>query len=476
MRATRQRPAATDARAGSGAPRGLAAHLAAPLFRNAYFLILGAGSGAVLGFVFWGLAARRFSTHNVGVNSALIAAMMVVSGVCQLGLNAVLFRYLPRAGASTRRVILKTYALTVGLSVLAALAAALTSTWWAPSLDFLANDGWWLAAFVVATAAWTVFSLQDNVVAGLRQTHWVAIEDTSFAAAKVVLLVALAGAAPKPGIFLAWNIPVLASLLPVNLLIFWRLIPRHLEQTASERSWDTRRIIRFAGGNYVGQLFLLASTTLLPILVAAESGAVETAYFFVPWAIAAGVQVIAVNMTTSLTVEVAFDESKLREYSRRVAFHTMRIVAPLALVLFVGATAALRFFGPGYAHGGGTLLRLLALALIPNVIVAIGLSVARIQHDGRLVILIQGALCVPIVGLSLLLLPRLGIEGVGVAYLVGQTAVASWLVLGRLRPLLLPEAAHAAGQGGLPHTSDEPSDAEEHGAVGANDPLPADSR
>ena len=146
------------------------------------------------------------------------------------------------------------------------------------------------------------------------------------------------------------------------------------------------------------------------------------------------------------------------------------------MFLFVGATAALRFFGPGYAHGGGTLLRLLALALIPNVIVAIGLSVARIQHDGRLVILIQGALCVPIVGLSLLLLPRLGIEGVGVACLVGQTAVACWLMLGRLRPLLLPEAAHAAGEGGLPRRSDEPTDGEEHGAVGANDPLPAEPR
>ena len=106
---------------------------------------------------------------------------------------------------------------------------------------------------------------------------------------------------------------------------------------------------------------------------------------------------------------------------------------------------ALRFFGPGYAHGGSTLLRLLALALIPNVIVAIGLSVARIQHDGRLVILIQGALCVPIVGLSLLLLPRLGIEGVGVACLVGQTAVASWLLLGRLRSAPAPRGGARGG-------------------------------
>ena len=91
---------------------------------------------------------------------------------------------------------------------------------------------------------------------------------------------------------------------------------------------DTRRMARFASGNYVGSLFMLASTLLLPIIVTNQFGADTTAYFFVPWTIASSLQLVALYMTTSLTVEVALDETKLREYCRRVIVQTMRIVRP----------------------------------------------------------------------------------------------------------------------------------------------------
>jgi len=44
-----------------------------------------------------------------------------------------------------------------------------------------------------------------------------------------------------------------------------------------------------------------------------------------------------------------------------------------------------------------------------------------------------------------LLLPDYGIEGVGVAWLVSQSAVAAWLLAGLLRPLLLAPAPRVAG-------------------------------
>jgi O-antigen/teichoic acid export membrane protein len=423
--------------------RGIRGHLAAPLYRNAYFLILGAGLGAALGFVFWGLATHHYSADAVGLNSAVISAMMLVSGISQLGLNAVLYRYLPRAGRSTRRLVVRSYLVTSGLSVLASLAAGLTSPWWAPNLTVL-RHGFWLASFVVATTAWTIFSLQDSVLTGLRQAQWIPIEDALFSGAKIALLPALAAAAPRGGLFLAWNIPVLISLIPVNLLIFRRLIPKYVQRTHIH-PLQPRAIIRFASGNYVGTLFLLASTTLLPILVARESGTRATAFFYVPWAIAAGLQLVALTMTTSLTVEVALDESKLRDHCRRVVVHTMRIVVPLSIFLAAGAPYVLRAFGSDYASRGTTLLRLLALATVPNVFVALGLSVARIQHDARLVLLAQGALCALTIGGSLFLLPREGIDGVGIAWIVSQLAVALWFSLGILRPVFLQRAAQDIG-------------------------------
>jgi len=424
-----------DAHTGPGSSGRVRVHLSTPLYRNAYFLIVGAFVGSAFGFLFWVLAARHYSPDVVGRNSAAVAAMIVVSGICQLGLNAVLVRYLPVAGAATRRFVLLSYLITSATAAVAGLAAALTSASWAPTLRFLGADRHWLVAFAVATVGWTLFSLQDSVMTGMRQAHWVPIENSLFSAAKIALLVALAGAFSRGGVFLAWNVPVLLSLLPVSLLIFRRLIPQHVGRS-SPTSLDPRKLVRFAAGNYVGSLFALGATTLLPVVVASESGARATAYFYIPWMIAAALQLVALNMTTSLTVEVAFDETKLRDYCRRVMLHTARLVVPMTVVLVAGAPYLLKAFGDVYADEGTTLLRLLALTTIPNLIVVLGISVARIQGNGRVVLSTQGVLCVLTLGLSYTLLPRVGIEGVGAASLVSQAAVAAWLLGGILRPVL----------------------------------------
>jgi O-antigen/teichoic acid export membrane protein len=196
-------------------------------------------------------------------------------------------------------------------------------------------------------------------------------------------------------------------------------------------------MVRFASGNYLGSLFMLASTLLLPIIITNESGAQATAYFFVPWAIATAVQLVVVNMDTSLTVEVAFDESKLRHYCRRVIVQTMRLVTPITLFLLAGAPYLLRLFGPSYAAEGATLLRLLAIAAIPTVIVALGLSVARIQKRGRVVLWVQAVQCAVTLSLTYVLLPHLGIDGVGIAWLISQGVLGALLIIGILRPVLL---------------------------------------
>jgi O-antigen/teichoic acid export membrane protein len=116
---------------------------------------------------------------------------------------------------------------------------------------------------------------------------------------------------------------------------------------------------------------------------------------------------------------------------------TFAILVPVAIVLAVGARYVLRLFGTEYVAGGASLLRLFAAAAVPNVVVVVGLAIARIQHDGRTVLMIQGATCVGTLGLAFLLLPRMGINGIGVAWLVTQAAVAAWLLASTLRRVLL---------------------------------------
>src|SRR4029078_912691 len=192
-----------------------------------------------------------------------------------------------------------TYGLTSALSAVVAVAVAFASGVWAPGSEFLHGSVWWVLAFVVATVTWTIFSIQDSVLTGLRESRWVPLENTIFSVIKIVLLLAFVGAAPRTGIFLAWCVPVLFLLAPVNLLIFRSLVPRHLRSTSGV-SLPPGTLARLAAGNYVGVLFRLATTTLLPIIVSLEFDARQTAYFSIPWTIAHALPLVALQSKTTL--------------------------------------------------------------------------------------------------------------------------------------------------------------------------------
>jgi O-antigen/teichoic acid export membrane protein len=415
------------------------------MYRTGYLLILGTGATSVLGVAFWALAAHSYDVHVVGINAATISAMTLVSGVCSLGLSAVLVRYLPVAGTATKPLVVRSYAITIALSLLVGAGAALTSSVWSPKLGYL-DGGAWPAAFALATAATTAFTLQDSVLTGLRAAGWIPIENGLFALAKLLLLVALAALLPFSGPFVAWNAPMVVAIALISYLIFRKLIPRMPKTGSLER----RKVLSMATGNYGGNLFGLLGNMYLPILVANRASATEAAYFYVPWMISLSVELVALNMMTSLTVEAALDMPAMRRLARRALAHSMRLVAPVAVLTALLAPVGLRiFFGADYAEAGTGVLRLLALGAIPNVVAALGTGVARIEHRGGIVIAIQGFQFVFVVGLGALLLPSMGINAIGLAWTACQFLLAAALLATILRPVLFSGDVDDAGRGNV---------------------------
>ncbi len=406
-------------------------HLSDPLYRTGYYLILGTGVTSLLGVGFWALAAHSYSARVVGLNAAAISAMTLVAEACTLGLSAVLVRYLPVAGGSTRRLVSRSYMLTISLALIFGLLAALTTGIWSPKLGFLGGGGW-LIGFVLATGATTIFTLQDSVLTGLRAAKWIPLENSLYALAKLLLLVVLASTLTGSGPFVAWTAPLAFAVVIVNYLIFKRLIP----SVSSEGSLDRSKLLSMATGNYAGKLFTLAGNLYMPILVANRVSAADAAYFYVPWMVSLAIELIALNVMTSLTVEAASDMDKLRDLSRRALRQTLRLVIPVAALVALVAPLALLVFGQAYADEGSSLLRLLMIGMVPNAIVTLGISVARIEHRGRIVVSVQGAHCVAVLLFSALLLPSLGIDAVGYVWTASQTALALVLLATLLRPVL----------------------------------------
>src|SRR5437588_13097426 len=94
-------PMVAPARAGARLRAQFLEHVRIPLHRDGYALALNSAFTAVTGLFYWIIAAKTYSAHAVGLNSALISSMMFLAGIASLNLPNILVRFLPGSGTRT---------------------------------------------------------------------------------------------------------------------------------------------------------------------------------------------------------------------------------------------------------------------------------------------------------------------------------------------------------------------------------------
>jgi O-antigen/teichoic acid export membrane protein len=427
----------------SVAAHRLRAQLRVPLVRDGYALVLNSGLTALMGAVYWVVAAHELSVRAVGVNSAALSAVMFLAGVAQLNLMSALLRFVPVSGAAAKRLVASCYALSTALAAVAAVVFVAGAPRWAPQLAFLRRPAF-LAWFVASTMAWCVFNLQDSVLTGLGRAVLVPAENQVFSTAKIVLLIALAAASPHYAIFASWTAALVFSLVPVNLLVFARLLPAHGRRDPAHHRPPSRvQLARYVSADFIASLCWLAATALMPVVVLALAGTTSTAWYSMAWMIALPLFLMSINGGAALVVAGAREEHRLDQYARQALRQTLLLIVPTALALPVAAPLVLRLFGAQYAAGATSTLRLLSLAAIPNAVVALAVSTRRVRRDMGGVVALTASQCGLVLALGVVLLRRGGVAGVGAAWLLASALVAGGVLaleaggtrrrLGRLR-------------------------------------------
>lgn len=413
-------------------------HLRTPLYRNGYALIASSLLTSGIGFFYWVIGAKSYPDAVFGIDTTLINVMTFLSSVSMLNMGNMLIRFIPTASKKTPRLVLTSYAISVAVAAVASLIFLVGLPVFAPTLGVVNADPRYALWFVASTMLWCIFVLQDSTLTGLRQAVWVPLENLVFALAKVGLLVALASTAPSNGIFLSWTIPVIVVVPLINALIFGRLMPRHVREfTGEEAPLSFGRSARFAGSDFAGSMIMLAVNNLLSVVVLERLGAAAAAYFNVAFTIAYTLYLFTSNIGTSLIAESAADPSRLNVYTYRALLQVLRLMIPLVLVIELGAPLLLQLFGKTYSTESTTLLRLLCLSAVPNAINALFIAIQRARLRMRVLVIMMSCLASLIVGLTFLLMGPMGITGVGLAWLIAQTVVATVLLLTEMRPLWL---------------------------------------
>jgi O-antigen/teichoic acid export membrane protein len=395
------------------------------------FILAATASNALLGYVYWFAVARSHDAADIGVATAIIPAMLLVSLISQMGTTTGVVQRLARADGTEAWLLALNGALVLGAAaglVAGGLAAPLIQ-FIVPELEPLSHPAS-IILFSVGVALWTGGMVIDFAFLTERAGAHVLTRSIAFNVAKIPLaMLPLIFADGSPLTLLAsW---VLATLL-ANGAALGLLLPRfqsswHIRWRASVR--EARSMATDFAGHYFTNVGNALPALVLPVLVVSQLSAADNAYFYVAWLMGAVFYLAASAVGQSLFTEGMRSPASVRDKLKKGLRLLVILLAPVAAVYLVAGRPLLGLFGSEYSDGGYGLLVLLTIAGLPTIVVGLYGNVLRVAGRLRASTLLFGMVAVITLGGTLLLLPSQELLAPGYAWLAAQTLGAAWAVI-----------------------------------------------
>jgi O-antigen/teichoic acid export membrane protein len=403
-----------------------------PLYSNALFLLSASAFSALIGFAFWMIAARFYPDEAVGLASALISAMGLAVSFSRLGLELGLVRFLKKHSEDPKAIINTVF--TVGLiaSVAAALIFIAGLDLWSPALLFIRENPLYLCAFVFFCAVSSLNTFSDYSYIASRRSGFVVASGLIFGLLKVILALALASFLTSFSIFASWGIGLTAALI-ISVFVFLPIAQRGYRFAITIKKKVLSDMLGYSFANYLSVLLWGVPALIFPLMVVNLLGAEANAYFYIGWAVSNVIVIIPTSVTTSLFAEGSFDEAQLKTHIIRSLKMIFLLLVPAVLAVLLLADKLLWLFGTQYSSSATELVRIMTLAVLPLAVNIIYLNIKRVQKDLKMIVSMPAFIAVISIALSLILLPRMGFNGVGIAWLAAHACcaiviVVNWLV------------------------------------------------
>ena len=334
---------------------------------------------SVLGFAYWWVAARRFSLESVGIASALVPSMMLLGGLCVLGLGTLLITELPRnpeqAGELLNTALLVVTVAGMGIGVLSALVAPFVS----PGFTILRTGITNVLLFAAGISLTSVTLVLDQAFIGLLRGGLQLGRNTFFAFAKLLILALVSFLLPHADGMTIYTTWTLGNALSLWVLFYWMFSTRKAQHRSFLPRWHLlQKLSGAALQHHLLNLALQAPTLLLPLLVTTMLSVRANAWFYVAWMIAGFVFIVPGALTTVLHAMNAAQTTTLAQKARATMGIAFLVSLLVTLLLTVATKQVLGLFGSSYVNAAQC-LRILLLASFPLIIKNHYISFCRIQ-------------------------------------------------------------------------------------------------
>ncbi len=384
------------------------------IYRNSFYLILNSVVMSLLGFFFWTLVARNFTSHEVGLATTVISAIGLISLFSFLGFNIGFLRYLPRA-KNKGKVIFSAFLFTSLVNIVLTGLFLIGLGIFSQELNFLVGSGVYILGFIGFSLSWLLFSLTNSVLIAYRKANIVLVKNTIYSVLKLFLLFFLTGIS---GILISWYLACFIALL--FSLFFFRL---HFKFDFK----SLRRMFRFSSFNYFGHIFASMPALLLPLIITGLLEPSYTAYFYVAWTISAMLMVVPGSVGQSFLTEGSYSNKGWgKKFKKALLFSLSLVGLGIAFLLFFGKIL-LNLFSPEYVVGFNLLL-ILAFSAIPYTLNQLYISHLNLEHKVKKVVSINFLVAFVTISGSILFIDY-GLSAIGFSWLVGNLVglVGRWV-------------------------------------------------
>lgn len=367
---------------------------------------------AGFGFIFWRVNTNFYSPAQIGIATAIISSVQLLTNISMLGLPQAVVKIIPNA-KRVHNLVGEIMLLTFITSVFAGIIYIFVAPAIAPEIANLLKNPAYTCVFLVLTGVTGVNTLTDSVLIAKRRADFVLYEYLAAGISKLVMAISLTSFGSM-GIFFASNGSFIVAL--TITLVGFRLLQLHPRPTKS--FINVREIKGLATKNYIAALLGGSSTLLLPLIIMNILTPSDAAYYYMVFMIAGLINFIPTATSNSLYAELAHNTNgnTLKSVIHTTKI-TMLIVSPVVAVIVLFSEQILHIFGGQYSSAGSILLKFYAASALFIAVKNICGSYLRVYSNMRGFIAIEFATATLTLILSMVCMHLWGLTGMGIAWL-----------------------------------------------------------
>ena len=392
------------------------------LYRNSIYYMSSTFVLGGFGFIFWIIAAKFFNSYDIGIATALISVMALITSLSSLGLNIGLIKYLPQSERKNNLINSSLVVVTIA-TVIVSAGFLIGLNIFSPKLLFLRSNLFYISSFIIFMIFASLNTLLDSIFIAYRGAGNVLFKNTFLGIIKLLLPIGLVFLGAY-GIFSSVALSTLIASL-IGFIILSKKFSYTFNPKVNKEAVEKMGI--FSAGNYIAGFLYQAPTLLLPIVILNRLGSNYAAYFYIVSMILNFLIIIPLATTQVLLAEGSYSEEGLSRHIKKATLAIFSLLTPAVIILFFFGNYILNIFGKEFAQESYRFLQIMSISIFFISIILIGNGILRIKHKIKLLIILNlfGA-CI-ILALSFLFLQK-GLYGIGIGWLIGQ-AIISFLFL-----------------------------------------------